>query len=96
MYTSLKIIAASLSLLGFANNALAQQAPQVTEWPLGMAIAYQGDEALLGIRESLKQSIPQSINQMMSNALPQELATVNAGSDFNVEAAPADIVVISQ
>lgn len=93
MRTSLKMIAASLTLLGCANAALAQQAPQPTEWPLGMAIAYQGDQALIDIREDLKQSLPASTRQFMSLALPQTLATAATDSGYTADAVSASMVV---
>lgn len=77
MNHSLKMIAASLTLLSCASTALAQDNRDnlVTEVPLGLAIALQGDAALVEIRQSLTQDIPKSMGQMMDRALPQGLAT---------------------
>lgn len=85
MRTSLKILATSFSLLGCATAASAQQPPHMAEWPLGMAIAYQGDMALVAIRKNLKQSIPEAMSQRMSQALPQEVSTA-ADSGYTADA----------
>lgn len=81
MRHSTKQFVSAAALCVFSSWAAAQHAPTPTEWPLGMVIAQQGDAALLEIREAMVQGLPQSIDQLMAESLPAEMAASGAGGD---------------
>ncbi len=73
MPTYTKIIAATLALTALMGNAQAQNpASQSTSVPLGVAVATQGNQALVDIRSSVTESIPLSIQSLMAMSLPAD------------------------
>ena len=71
MRTSIKVIAATLSLATMLSNAHAgEQSTYAADRALHRSIAMQGDQALLTIQSSAVDLISQSIRNQMAVSLP--------------------------
>lgn len=74
MRTTTKLFVASLgiiTLLGTTTASAETRAASAPDGPLGMAIALQGDHALLKVIASSAESIAPAIRQQMASALPR-------------------------
>ncbi len=93
MRTSIKVIAATLGLVGIMGNALADdQSSQPRNRGLHLAIALQGDQALLDIRSASADSIELSIRSQMATSLPMVLSMVDSAAAQPVDT-DTDLVV---